>query len=487
MPVPLQSQWQTYQQSKFVGENKIPALEVLAPEQLLVAYNTVATADYSLESRKGKTALNDTLGAGPIRGLWRFAKSGGTAYLVALHGTTLYAGTWAGGSATCTFASIKTGLDATAPLRGVVWKDNLILTNGVQNPFRYDGSACTDLSGTPPKSQFITVYANRLFLVDVANPNQLRWSGLETYDTWDALDVILVRDNDGDKINGLAALNGGLVILKRNSMWTLYGTYYDDMQLVQLSDSVGCIAPDSIVTLKDGGTMLSADNLYQFNLSEVVEYPKTHKILITPMSNAERAAVKGCVVPAEKRAVMMLSRLCLNIEGSTGGITTWTDINAGAFAVADSAIDDGSLLIGDATNGVVYALNNETAGEFQTEFWLPFNDMGSTRKKVWRIFAPEFSVLDGSSDDGTATIFLRYDVDRGQKLDFLRLDGESADVLVWSSGGDWDAKVWGAVETQQRWPMHNARGRRVSLQIATTSRIKFEGYQLQFREVGKLL
>lgn len=487
MPVPLQSQWKTYQQNKFVGENKIPAIEVIEPEQLLVAYNTVATADYSLESRKGKTALNTTLGAGPIRGLWRFTKSGGTAYLVALHGTTLYAGTWAGGTAACTFASIKTGLDANAQLRGVVWKDNLILTNGVQNPFRYDGSACTDLSGTPPKSQFITVYANRMFLVDVANPNQLRWSGLETYDTWDALDVILVRDNDGDKINGLAALNGGLVILKRNSMWTLYGTYYDDMQLVQLSDSVGCIAPDSIVTMKDGGTMLSADNLYQFNLSEVVEYPKTHKSLITPLSSAQKAAVKGCVVPNEKRGIMMLRSLCLNIEGSTGGITTWTDINAASFAVADGAADDGSLLIGDATTGIIYTLNNEAAGQFTTDFWLPYNDMGVTREKVWRIFEPEINVLSGSNTDGSATLTLKFDVDRGQKRDWYQSTESVGDVLQFSTEDDWDDKVWGPTNTSQRWPMHNARGRRISLKLSTNSRIKFEGYKVMFREAGKLL
>lgn len=482
------SQWQTYKQNKFTGENKIPAIEQLQPDQLLVAYNTVGTPDYGLQSRKGKTRLNAaSLGAGPIRGLWRYVKAGGSAYLVALHGTTLYAGTWAGGTAAVTFASIKTGLSATAPLRGVVWKDNLILTNGVDNPFRYDGSTCTDLSGTPPKSAQVKVYASRLFFVDAANPNWLRWSGLESFDTWDALDVINVRDNDGDQITGLAPMPGGIVIFKRNSAWTLYGNSKDDMQLVQLSDSVGCVAPDSII---DDGVMLSYDNLWKFTLSGLQEFPQTHKSLISILTGSQRQAVKGMSVPYEKRMVWMLPNLCLNFEGATGGMTTWTDINAGALSCATGAADDGSLLIGDATNGIVYALNNENdddGTDFFTEFWLPATDLGSTRDKVWRIFEPEISVLTGANPDGTATLTLKYNVDRGEKQNWYQPATTATDPLVFSSGDDWDAKVWGPSNTSLRWPMHNARGRRCSLRLASNSRIKFEGYSIMFREAGKLL
>ena len=481
------SAWQTYRQNTFLGENKIPDIETIKPEQMLVAYNTVATPDNTLESRKSKTALNTTLGSGAIRGLWRFAKSNGNAYLVALHGTTLYAGTWAGGTASCTFASIKTGLDATAVLRGLVWKDNLILTNGIQNPFRYDGSACTDLAGTPPKSQHIALYANRIFFVDYANPSQLRWSGLESYDTWDAFDLLNVRDNDGDKITGLCPLNGGMVVFKRNSAWTLYGTYYDDMQLVQLSDAAGCIAPDSVVAIQGAGLMLSTDNLYRFTLSEIAEFEKTHKTLLRTLTTAQKTAVKAQVVAEEKRVVVMLATLALNIEGSTGGITTWTDINAGSMAAAESAVDDGALLIGDNAEGIVYALNNEAAGSFPTALHLPYNDMGTTREKVWRIFYPELTVLRGANADQTATVFLKYDIDRGQRRGYHQVAEDVADALTWDTGENWDAKQWGPVNTEIRWPMHNARGIRCSLRISTKSRIKLEGYKLQYREVGKLL
>ncbi len=478
------SQWTTTRQSKFIGENKIPATEELDPSQLLVAYNTVATADFCLESRKDKTAINATLGTGPVRGVWRYVKSDGTAYLVALHGTTLYAGTWAGGTASCTFASIATV--ANVKTRAVVWKDKLWFTNATDGLKSWDGTTVTAIAAAP-KADIIALHVNRMFLVDSANPNQLRWSALEDATAWDALDVILVRDNDGDRITGLAPLKGGLLVFKRNSSWSLYGTYYDDMQLELLSDSIGCHATDSVTTLIDQGMMLSSDNLYRFSLSQIEEYPKTHKLLLDVMTATERAAVISQVVPNEKRVVVMLPSLCINAEASTGGMTTWTDINAASFSIADSAVDDGSLLIGDATNGIVYALNNETAGGFVTEFWFPFNDYGSTREKVWRVFYPELDILDGANTDGTATIYLRYDVDRGQRLGYMPFTGSSADVMLWSSGDDWNEQSWGPSGSAQRWPMHDARGRRISLQLSTNSRIKLQGYALQLREVGKLL
>lgn len=477
------SQWQTYKQTKWSGENKIPALEQLQPDQLLVAYNTVATPDGTLQTRKGKTLLNAvSLGTGPVRGLWRFVKSNGNAYLVALHGTTLYAGTWAGGTASVTFASIKTGLDATAQLRGVVWRDKLILTNGVQNPFTYDGSAVADLSGSPPKSEFIKVYSNRLFLVDVANPNQLRWSGLENEASWDALDLINVRTNDGDKITGIAALAGGLVIFKRNSCWTLYGSNRDDFQLVQTSSSIGALASDSII---DGGIMFSADNIWRFNLSDLGEMPQTHKVLFSTLTMAQKKAIKAVSIPDEKRVIVELAGLTLNLELTTGGITTWTGLNIGAMTAAEGGIDDGSLLIGDKTNGYVYALNNDTddAGTaINTELWTPYLDMGSTREKVWRVYVPELSVIGSSG-----TITLKYDVDRGKKRDIYQTAGNYADLLAWDSGDNWNTSSWGPLESVIRWPMHNARGLRASFRISTTARIKLEGMKFQFRETGKLL
>lgn len=481
------SQWTTYRQNQFTGENKIPDIEVIQPDQLLVAYNTIATADMTLQTRMGKTRLNETLGDGPMKGLWRYIKVDGSAYLVAQHGTTLYSASWSGGTAAATFVAVKTGLDATAKLRGVVWKDNLILTNGVDNPFRFDGTTCTDLAGSPPKSKYIKVYANRLFFVDAANPNWLRWSGLEDYDAWDALDIIYVRDNDGDVITGMAAQPGGMVIFKNRSAWTLYGTYYEDMQLVQLSDSVGCVAPDSIV---DSGVMMGSDNLWLFTLSSLTEFPKTHKSLITILTKTQLQGVTGVAVPFGNRIEFMIDQLCLNFETSTKGMTTWTNINAASFSVADGPSDDGSLLIGDKTSGIVYALNNEANDDgtvIPTEIWTPYNDLGSTREKLWRIFLAEITVLNGSNTDNTATIFMKYDIDRGEHRDLYQSVNGVADALTWSSGEDWDAKQWGPTDTSIRWPMHNARGNRGSFKISTRSRIKFEGYKMQYREVGKLL
>ena len=212
--------WQMQRQNAFTGGENLKVLPGLSqPDQLIRAKNCVLNADGVVETRLGRVRVNtDTIGAGPILSLHLFATMAGVNYLIAQHGTSLYGVTWDGASTIASFGTaIKTGLTAASKLRSVVWKDNILFTNGVDNPFKWDGTTVADISGSPPKSHIIKIYASRAWLVDAANPNQVRYSDLENFDSWPALNVILVRDNDGDFIRGLSPQSGGLVIFKNNS------------------------------------------------------------------------------------------------------------------------------------------------------------------------------------------------------------------------------------------------------------------------------
>lgn len=216
-------EWQVTKRADFLGgENLRTQPEFLEPNQVARAINCVLTPEGHLQTREGKTKVSDpTIGTGAILSIHRYTKESGTQYLVVQHGTSLYSVSWNGTDTIASFgAAIKTGLTAAAKLRGVVWKDKLILTNGVDTPFTYDGTTCSDLA-TAPVSQIFKVYANKLW--GFTN-NLLKFSALEDPTSWDALDVIKVRDADGDTITGISPQVGGLVIFKRNSVFTLYGT-----------------------------------------------------------------------------------------------------------------------------------------------------------------------------------------------------------------------------------------------------------------------
>lgn len=483
------SSWVPYRQQEFSGGENLKTLpEFLAPNQLSKAINCVLTADGLLQTRDGKTKINTTsLGTGPIISAHRYSKENGDQYLVVQHGTSLYAAPWNGTAPFTSFGTaIKTGLNP-AKLRSVVWKDNLILTNGIDLPFRFDGTTCTNLSGTPPKSYIIKVYAGRLWLVDASNPNQIRFSGLETYNTWDVLDIIKVRDADGDQITGLAPVSGGMVILKRNSVFPLYGTSRDNLRIGEpIARYVGNQGYDSYV---DDGFFLGKDNIYAFNLSSVTALPETHTPLIADMSASQRQSAIFQVLPKERRLFVYLGNtakdtLCL--EGRyNGAVTRQTNINAACFALADDKNDPGNLLIGDATNGIVYSHAGLTddGTAITTTITHGRTDHGIPRDKLWRYFEPELEV----TTDGTYLIKTTAAVDYERMLINDLFVGDIKQMpLVWGVG-IWGQARWGK-DTKNIKPrawLHNLRGSRVAFTIETDRRIKYYGYETKYREVGQ--
>lgn len=479
--------WRIHRQRDFTGgENRYIVPEMMKDNQLIIAQNCAMTADGLLETRRGKTKLNaNSLGTGGVISVHRYAKESGTKYLVVQHGTSLYATTWDGSSTFSGFgAAIKTGLNA-AKLRGRVWKDVLILTNGVDNPFLFNGTTCTDLAGTPPKSKLIAVYGGRLWFVDAANPNQLRFSGLENYGTWDALDVIKLRDGDGDVITGLSPQLGGLIVTKTRSVWPIYGTSRSDIRIPEqpLSSSVGCVATDTLI---DDGLFLGSDNFYRFALNGIEEVADTHRSVISSLTVSEAAASFAVLTPFEKRVTVGLGNGgYLNLEGRYNGITTWSSLNAGCFAVCDAKDDDGMLIIGDKSNGFIYKLDNDASDDgvqITTDIWTAYDDFETTRKKVWRHFIPEIEPLGAAN----YLIYLKHDIDYGNNAGLFSINRSTIDILDWNVD-NWMEAYWG---TTQRFTdpyyMHGARGNRISFRVTTGNRIKFLGYSTKYREAGPI-
>lgn len=480
----MESQWDIFRQRDFTGgENRKLLAEFLQPNQLTMAQNCVLTAEGLIESRLGKSKVNLTsLGAGPVLAIFRYAKEGGSKYLVVQHGTSLYAAAWDGASQIADFGTaVKTGLTASKPLAGVVWKDQLILTNGADVAFRFDGTACTNLGGTPPLSKIVKVYASRLWLVDVANPNQIRYCDLENYDSWPALNIIKLRDGDGDFITALSPQTGGLLLVKNRSIWPLYGTDSATIRIPEPISSIGCPAGGAFL---DEGLFLGLDNWYWASLAGIEPLPETHTPLLGRLTAAQKAAVFAVGLPEERKALFALPDEVVVMDGKYNGITTWTDLNAACFAAAKAAGDAGTLLIGDKTVGQVYALTNEANDDgtaIQTFIKLSYLDYGSPREKVWRSFLPTLQVLGEAAN---YEIFARYDVDRRALTGQTSFAGDLPNYLEWGEDA-WGEAVWGTgSDLKEPYWLHGIRGDTVSFELRTDNRISLKGYEVKYRLAG---
>jgi hypothetical protein len=465
------------------GENLKILPEAVLPNQVLRAQNCVITNEGLLETRLGKTRLNATsLGSGPVISAHRYSKENGTRYIVAQHGTSLYAKAWDGVTPFTTFgAAVKTGLNA-AKLRSLVWKDKLFLTNGVDQAFTFDGTACTDATDIP-LTKILVLYAGRLWAVDEAT-GFLENSNLEDYTDWSESGSYKVRDGEGDSIVALSPQNGGMVIFKQNSVQTLYGTNKNNIVIQEpFSRRIGCIAVDSVL---EDGFFMAKDNFYTFTLSSIAPLPETHTPMLEAMTLAEKKAVFAVPHTLLKRAIVNMgttSDLALCLHAKWGGaITSWANLNAACFAVADDKDDSNALIIGDATEGrlFTYGGDRDDTGLIETRIKSAYLDHQTTRQKEWSSFIPE---VEGLESLVAYRMYYNYDVDFATAGGMLT--GSYINRLLRWGLDRWDQAIWGAgYLINEPFFLHDARGNRVSFETVCANRIRFNGFTTKYRKVG---
>jgi hypothetical protein len=474
-----------FRQRDFTGGENLKILsEYLKPNQLVSAQNCELTAEGLVQTRRGKVKINTTtLGAGGILTAFVYPKENGTNYLVAQHGTSLYAKSWDGEPFTAFPAAVKATLGDSDKLRGEVWKDNLILGNATVNPFRFDGTTCTDLGGSPPKFSHMAVYAGRLWGIVAATPNIIRYSDLENYDSWPALNIIKVRDGDGDFLTGIHSTPGGLLLTKTKSLYAVYGTSRDNLRLSEPLARVGSFSPDTLLP----GIMQGMDNWYFADLNGATALPETHTPILDSLTAAQKAASIGHFNNLTRKAFFALPNgQVVAMDGKYQGITTWTGLNVACFTSADAEGLNGGLIIGDATNGNLYTVtgDDDDGAAIQTIIKLAYNDYGSDKEKIWRYFAPHIDLLDQS---GNFEIFAKYDIDYRSLAGLMTTAGTLPNILEWGVD-DWGGAYWGSQLSQLNNPywLHGVRGGVASFEIKTNNRILFRGYEANYQLTNRI-
>lgn len=488
MRAPNEPIWNKPRYRDFTGGENLQVLpEAIAPNEVQKAFNCVITAEGLLQTRLGRTKVNTTsLGVGPIISAHRYSKENGTRYLVVQHGTSLYAVSWDGSTPFAAFpAAVKTGLTAGKKLRSITWKDKLILTNGTDQAFTFDGAVCADVSAVP-LCLALYLYAGRLWAVDEAT-GFLENSNLEDYTDWTESGSYKVRDGDGDKITALCPLPGGMIIAKKNSLQTLYGTNPSGTGNISIDEPfamhTGVANPDAMLS---EGVFLGRDNLYSFGLNSLDAVKPTHIPLLSSLTAAQRASVFAIPHPTGRRALFQLptsDKRCLCVDELHGGaVTSWYDLNAACFAVCDDADDSGALLIGDATNGIVYSYAGDTddGSAIVSRIKTAYIDHDRTSKKEWSSYIPEMELLDSAA---TYRFYHGYDVDY-QTYGGMLTNSFKQNLLTWGVD-EWGTATWGnGSRFNDPLFMHDARGNRISFETVCYNRIGFNGFTTKFRSVG---
>lgn len=198
-------------------------------------------------------------------------------------------------------------------------------------------------SGHVPRAEHLAVHANKMFAAHTWEegsefPNRLRWSDESLPENWIKDDHIDIQGG-GDGIRGIVVVNGALVIFKPYAIYVLYGYYYDEFKVVQVSGSLGCSKHSQMAATDTGVYFYSHDDgLFFFDGSGIMDV----------FNNMKPIFDLNYINPAQDSSVSLSwvgRRLWLSLPYSvTGGATGPTvnlvfdpSINAYMmFATADS-------------------------------------------------------------------------------------------------------------------------------------------------------
>ena len=130
------------------------------------------------------------------------------------------------------------------------------------------------VAGHMPKAEHNIVHANKMFVANttensISCPDRVRWSHEGLPEDWMEDDYIDVKGG-GSGVNGLAVVQGQLVIFKTNAIYLLVGTETANFNVVELSTTLGCSSRNSVATAEQGVFFYSTpEGLFYYNGSVV--------------------------------------------------------------------------------------------------------------------------------------------------------------------------------------------------------------------------
>ena len=235
---------------------------ILEPDTLTRAEDIVFETSGERKKRGGQARVNSTqlTGATYVRYVRDFWLTSGTQKRIACHNGTVLKedldGTW----------DAITG--SVYPAAGEivsteVFNDLLIiLSSGEITAQKWDGAAATtsNLGGTPPAGKIVKKHQNRIWIAgDTSAKHRLYYSQAFDPEVWSgpgtgSLDID-PGDGDPDGITAIfPSFFGELFVAKRTKLYKISGSSPSGdfaFRIEQVSDSIGCIAHNSVVATQD--------------------------------------------------------------------------------------------------------------------------------------------------------------------------------------------------------------------------------------------
>lgn len=243
------------------GEDRLAAL-------LQNAYPLDPEIGGGLVGRPGFEAASDAVSAtDSIRHVFQFTRANGDEFTVIFAGMSVYIVTLGSGTVT-DVTPVGPTISATGQIYTVFFADGMIVSDGVNKPWHWDGTTATVLTDAPVAYGQPVVYYAKLFFINAANRIEIMWSEENDatigYDQGGFNNAWQLGITDQDPLFALYPTNEALYYFRAFSSSAIVGAVTDEFQTsgVQegISAEVGTRSPRSIVSAGRDIWFLDADN-----------------------------------------------------------------------------------------------------------------------------------------------------------------------------------------------------------------------------------
>lgn len=247
---------------------------LLIPDNKASALQNITLDDRGqLSKRKGYSIINSTgaMGLAPVTGGGYHTATSGSSFFAVIAGSNVYktgntfSGTYTNITGTVTVTNSASNLAQTTSLN-----DSLIFCNERDKPFKVSstGNAVHLSTGLFSGAKTCSTYGTYLILSNttessVSFPSRVRWSDINTPDSFPANNYIDVEPNDGDPIIASIAFEDSVYIFKKKSIHRMMITGLDgaDAFIIRpVVRNIGAWAKNSVKVIPNVGIAFLAQN-----------------------------------------------------------------------------------------------------------------------------------------------------------------------------------------------------------------------------------
>lgn len=269
--------------------------------------------------------------------------------------------------------------------------------------------------------RYLEIYNNQMFMAGFSSiPSTIYWSDIGEPESVDPTYFAEFRTNDGDRVMGMKAYQGSLMVFKERSFHRLTGDNPDNFQLSEISDQYGCVSNRALVVYENYLLFLDPKGIGEYDGASI----KISSTKLEPIFNAMNlAAARDNAVAVHYRRFNEVW-FAIPINGSTinncivvfdyvaNAWTTYEGIDASVLFVAKGSQPEKTVFYGGYTGSLSY-FGASLFGDNGQGITCLFNTMyhvegPRTGTRLWRRFYLDVDPISGVTQSIPCTFNTDY-------------------------------------------------------------------------------